>query len=98
VSSTSWIVQGAFVARSKQGPSSQPSNWEPVRAETLSVTAVPSGKTDEQAGGQLIPLGELVTTPLPFPDGVIESVCPFEKIAVTVWLKEAVIVQVGVAP
>src|SRR5438128_9323868 len=98
VSSVSVTVHGAATLRSKQGPSSQPANTEPASASTLSVTALPSGKTSLQVGGQLMPLGELVTSPLPVPAGVIESVCPEAKIAVTDWLNDVRIAQVGLLP
>src|SRR4051794_2884688 len=98
MSSVRLTVQTAAASRSKHGPSSQPANSEPLSAATLSVIPLPSGKIEAQLGGQLTPLGELVTTPLPFPDGVTLRVWPAEKTAVRVWLNEAVTVHVGTVP
>ncbi len=45
----------------------QPANVEPARGEADRVTLVPELKLDEQVLPQLIPVGLLVTVPLPVP-------------------------------
>jgi hypothetical protein len=45
----------------------QPAKVEPVPGAAVSVTIVPLAKFAEQAVGQLIPVGLLVTVPLPVP-------------------------------
>src|SRR3954469_21224813 len=46
----------------------QPTNLEPAAAAALSVTFVPSSYVAEHVEPQSIPLGALVTVPLPRPD------------------------------
>src|SRR5207244_10324548 len=60
----------------------------------VSVTAVPLGKLAVYVAPQVIPAGELVTVPLPFPAGVTVrvKVCSV-KVAVTVVPAERVIVH-----
>ena len=60
-------VQGLVPA---QPPPVQPVRVEPAAGVAVSVTAVPLAKLTEQVAPQLIPAGELVTVPLPVPDGV----------------------------
>ena len=40
---------------------------EPAEADAVSVTLVPSGNADEQAGPHAMPAGLLVAVPLPAP-------------------------------
>ena len=49
----------------EQPPPLQPVKVEPVEAEAVSVTELL--KIDKQDKGQLMPLGALVTMPLPLP-------------------------------
>ena len=51
----------------------QPTNVEPVAAVAVRVTIVPLLKLAEQVLPQLIPLGELLTVPLPVPDFATDS-------------------------
>ena len=60
-------VQGPVPA---QPPPLQPVKEEPAAGAAASVMAVPLVKLAEQVAPQLIPAGELVTVPLPVPDGV----------------------------
>lgn len=48
----------------------QPANVEPVAAVGVSVTMVPLAKFAEQVVGQLMPVGVLITVPLPVPASV----------------------------
>src|SRR5439155_1357135 len=75
-------------------PPLQPLKVEPAAALAVSVTAVPLGKLAEQVAPQLIPAGELVTVPLPAPEGVTVrvKVCGV-KVAVTVVAAETVTAQ-----
>jgi hypothetical protein len=52
----------------------QPLNVEPLAGVALRVTAVPLAKLAEQVVPQLIPVGWLVTAPVPVPDFVTDSV------------------------
>jgi len=52
----------------------QPVKVEPAAGVAVSVTAVPLAKLAEQVAPQVIPAGELVTVPLPVPDGETVSV------------------------
>src|SRR5439155_724963 len=58
----------------EQPPPVQPVKVEPAAGAAVSVTAVPLVKLAEQVAPQLMPVGELVTVPLPVPDGVTVSV------------------------
>ena len=51
-----------------------PANSEPASAEAVRVTLVSTAKSWLQVEPQLMPLGELVTVPLPAPD--LETVRP----------------------
>src|SRR5207245_6577693 len=53
-----------------QPPPLQPVKVEPAAGAAVRVTAVPLGKLAAQVAPQLMPAGELVTVPLPVPDGV----------------------------
>ena len=50
-----------------------PLNVDPLVVTALSVTVVPVAKSAAQAGGQEIPLGSLVTMPVPLPPRVTVS-------------------------
>ena len=84
-------VQGPVPA---QPPPVQPAKEEPAADAAVRVTAVPLVKLAEQVAPQLIPTGELVTVPLPVPDGVTVRVKVWRvKVAVTVVAAETVTVQ-----
>jgi hypothetical protein len=66
-------------------PPLQPANVEPEAAAAAKVTLAPLVKPTEQAVPQLMPVGLLVTVPLPVPAGVTVSVAVWRsKVAVTV--------------
>jgi hypothetical protein len=79
----------------------QPAKEEPAAAVSERVTWVPDGKLELQVPGQLIPVGALVTVPVPVPALLTVSMgvawTPV-KAAVTLWLELSVTVQVGLAP
>ena len=74
----------------------QPVNFEPAAALAVSVTGVPSLNCAEHVAPHLIPAGELVTPPEPFPDLVTVSVRGGTKLAVTVVSELSATVQVPV--
>ena len=57
----------------EQPPLLQPVNVDPAAGAAARVTVVPLVKLAAQVAPQLIPAGELVTVPLPVPDGVTVS-------------------------
>ena len=57
-----------------QPPPLQPENVEPAVGVAVSVTDVPLANAAEQLAPQLMPVGALVTAPLPVPALVIASV------------------------
>jgi hypothetical protein len=59
----------------------QPLNVQPLAGVAVSVTCVPGAKFALQLDGQLIPVGELVTAPLPVTLTVNVDSCV--KVAVT---------------
>ena len=59
-----------------QPPPLHPVKDEPVPAAAVSVTGVPEAKAKRQLDPQLIPLGLLVTVPLPLPVLATESAKP----------------------
>jgi len=52
----------------EQPPPDQPPNVEPVLGVAVSVTAVPLAKFAEHVVPQVMPVGELLTDPVPVPD------------------------------
>ncbi len=66
VAVTLWALFIVIVQRPvpEHGPD-QPEKLYPVEGEAVSVTTVPNVNATEQLPGQEIPLGELVTWPLP---------------------------------
>ena len=78
-----------------QPPPVQPVKAEPGAGAAVRVTAVPLVNEAEQAAPQLIPVGALVTVPLPLPDLVTESAKDGRvKVAVTEVAALTVTVQV----
>src|SRR5215469_7276912 len=78
--STTWVeftVQTlAFVVVQGCKPGSvldQTPNVEPPVGVAVSVTVVPTGNAEMQSGGQLMPLGLLVTVPVQLPDIVMAT-------------------------
>ena len=57
-----------------QPPPLQPLNVEPVAGVAVKVTAVPLAKAAEQVAPQEMPVGALVTVPVPVPALVTPSV------------------------
>ena len=51
-----------------------PAKNDPDAAVAIRTTTVPLAYVSEQSPGQLMPLGVLLTVPLPVPDRVIDSV------------------------
>jgi len=74
---------------------------EPEAAVAVNVTWVPDGKLELQVPGQLIPVGALVTVPVPVPALLTVNVgvawTPL-NVALTFWLELSVTVQVGLVP
>ena len=80
-----------------QPPPLQPENAEPAAGVAVNVTAVPLANAAEQAAPQLMPVGALVTVPLPVPALVIASVKGWSaNVAVTEVAALTVTVQVPV--
>ena len=86
--STTWVeltVQTlAFVVVQGWRPGSVPDqtpNVEPPVAVAVNVTVVPTGKAETQAVGQLIPLGLLMTVPVPVPVKVIATLKTGDDVA-----------------
>ncbi len=74
---------------------------DPAAAAAVRVTWVPDGKLELHVPGQVIPVGALVTVPVPLPALVTVSVggaWTAVKVAVTLWLELSVTVQVGLVP
>ena len=67
----------------EQPPPDQPPNVEPEPACAVSVTEVPMANGAEQVDPQLIPGGELVTDPDPFPALLTDSATVGVNVAVT---------------
>lgn len=57
------------VAVPEQPPPDHPPNVDPVLGVAVSVTAVPLAKLAEQVAPHVMPAGELLTDPLPVPEG-----------------------------
>lgn len=75
----------------------QPANTEFAPAVAVSVTSVPLAKFAAHVVGQLIPVGTLVTVPLPVPAGVtVRGNVPRVNVAVTVSAEFIVTEQVPV--
>src|ERR687897_616774 len=69
VTSRAWSIATTHVLVPESGQPSQPANVDPGAGVAVSVTSVPCGKPSEQSDPQLMPVGSLVTVPLPPPDG-----------------------------
>ena len=80
-----------------QPPPLQPLNVDPVAGVAVKVTAVPLANAAEQVAPQEMPVGALVTVPVPVPALVTPSVkgCS-AKVAVTAWAALIVTVHVPV--
>ncbi len=76
-----------------QPPPLQPVKVEPVAGAAVRVTTVPLGKLAEQLDPQVMPVGELVTVPLPVPVLLTVRVKVWAKAAVTVVAAVKVTVQ-----
>jgi hypothetical protein len=59
----------------------QPPKVEPALEVAVSVTVVPTGNAEKQLEGQLMPLGLLVTAPVPRPEKVTETLKTGEVVA-----------------
>ena len=68
----------AFVV--EQPPDHEP-NVEPPVGTAVSVTVAPAGNAEMQSVGQLMPLGPLVTVPVPPPDIVMAKLKTGEAVA-----------------
>jgi hypothetical protein len=53
----------------------QPENWDPEAGEAARLTVVPGVKLVAQDVPQLMPVGLLVTVPLPLPSSTTDRVC-----------------------
>jgi hypothetical protein len=74
----------------------QPANADPADGTAVRVTTVPLSYFDEQVTPQSMPVGELVTVPLPVPAMATVTVyCGVgaAKVAVTLWLAFIVTLQ-----
>ena len=70
-----WLIVTVQVPVPEQPAPDQPANVEPsLPGVAVNVTTVPLVYPNEQAGGQLMPLGLLVTVPLPVPGRETPSV------------------------
>lgn len=65
VADTDWLLLSLSVHKAPLHAPPNPVNPEPVPAVAVSVTDVPGAKLPVQVVGQLIPLGLLVTVPVP---------------------------------
>ena len=86
-----WLMVTVQVPVPEQPSPLQPAKFEPALAVAVSVTLVPVANVFEQALVQLMPIGLLVTVPLPAPERLTVSVWKVVwalKVAVTVraWL------------
>ena len=71
------VVQGCKPGR----VSDQTPNVEPPAGVAVSVTVVPTGNAEAQSVGQLMPLGLLVTVPVPLPVNVMTTLKTGEVVA-----------------
>src|ERR1700676_4880221 len=83
-----------------QLPPVQPLNDEFAPGVSVRVTCVPGGKLAVQVGfgGQVIPVGLLVTVPVPVPARTTVNTGERLKVAVTAWFPLSVIMQVLLLP
>jgi len=85
------------VAVPVQPPPLQPVNVEPAAGAAVNVTAVPLANAAEQVAPHEMPVGALVTVPVPAPALVMASVKGCRaNVAVTDWAALIVTVQVPV--
>jgi hypothetical protein len=91
VAVTVWLelnVTVHVVALPEQPPPEKPANVEPVAGAAVNVTCALVGKLAEHVAPQLIPVGLLVTVPVPVPAGVTVRIWLFGGATVTaaVWV------------